>query len=184
VEAARISKGREVMPLLALAAAAAAPDSTSNGPRAAAAAAVLAPGRIQSHQLPPPPIAPGSPSPAAVAAAAGELGPLPDGWEKASTPEGEVYFINHVTRNTSWFDPRIREFHHQFSILAHFGVVFITGLARAIDLSKKVVSRFDFKVDIFTLMENYTRKNELVCVQVIIRFESTVNFLSLCFGIG
>lgn len=38
------------------------------------------------------------------------LGPLPDGWEQAATPEGEVYFINHQTRTTSWFDPRIREF--------------------------------------------------------------------------
>lgn len=37
------------------------------------------------------------------------LGPLPDGWEQAATPEGEIYFINHQTRTTSWFDPRIRE---------------------------------------------------------------------------
>lgn len=36
-----------------------------------------------------------------------ELGPLPDGWEQAQTPEGEIYFINHHTRTTSWFDPRI-----------------------------------------------------------------------------
>ncbi|KAK7582431.1 hypothetical protein V9T40_013876 [Parthenolecanium corni] len=35
------------------------------------------------------------------------LGPLPEGWEQAKTPEGEIYFINHVTRTTSWFDPRI-----------------------------------------------------------------------------
>ncbi|XP_014241727.1 transcriptional coactivator YAP1-A-like isoform X1 [Cimex lectularius] len=35
------------------------------------------------------------------------LGPLPDGWEQASTAEGEVYFINHQTKTTSWFDPRI-----------------------------------------------------------------------------
>ena len=32
---------------------------------------------------------------------------LPQGWEQAVTPEGEVYFINHVTKSTSWFDPRI-----------------------------------------------------------------------------
>lgn len=38
------------------------------------------------------------------------LGPLPDGWEQARTPEGEIYFINHQTRTTSWFDPRIRKF--------------------------------------------------------------------------
>lgn len=36
------------------------------------------------------------------------LGPLPEGWEQSSTPEGEIYFINHHTRTTSWFDPRIR----------------------------------------------------------------------------
>ncbi|XP_051156236.1 transcriptional coactivator YAP1 isoform X1 [Leptopilina boulardi] len=35
------------------------------------------------------------------------LGPLPDGWEQARTNEGEIYFINHQTRTTSWFDPRI-----------------------------------------------------------------------------
>ncbi|GFR10833.1 transcriptional coactivator YAP1 [Trichonephila clavata] len=35
------------------------------------------------------------------------LGPLPDGWEQATTTEGEVYFINHKTRSTSWYDPRI-----------------------------------------------------------------------------
>lgn len=35
------------------------------------------------------------------------LGPLPDGWEQATTPEGEVYFINHKDRTTSWYDPRI-----------------------------------------------------------------------------
>ncbi|KAG8257474.1 DNA-binding transcription factor yap1, partial [Homalodisca vitripennis] len=37
------------------------------------------------------------------------LGPLPEGWEQAATPEGEIYFINHQTRTTSWFDPRIRK---------------------------------------------------------------------------
>ncbi|XP_024885781.1 transcriptional coactivator YAP1-A-like isoform X2 [Temnothorax curvispinosus] len=49
---------------------------------------------------------------AAVAAAvesskSNPLGPLPDGWEQARTAEGEIYFINHQTRTTSWFDPRI-----------------------------------------------------------------------------
>jgi hypothetical protein len=38
------------------------------------------------------------------------LGPLPEGWEQAKTQEGEMYFINHLTRTTSWFDPRIRKF--------------------------------------------------------------------------
>ncbi|CAH1708884.1 transcriptional coactivator YAP1 [Aphis gossypii] len=35
------------------------------------------------------------------------LGPLPDGWEQAVTGDGETYFINHIARTTSWFDPRI-----------------------------------------------------------------------------
>lgn len=37
------------------------------------------------------------------------LGPLPDGWEQAVTGDGETYFINHIARTTSWFDPRIRK---------------------------------------------------------------------------
>jgi len=41
---------------------------------------------------------------------ANSLGPLPEGWEQATTQEGEVYFINHQTRTTSWFDPRIRKY--------------------------------------------------------------------------
>lgn len=36
--------------------------------------------------------------------------PLPEGWEQAVTLEGEVYFINHNERTTSWFDPRLRKF--------------------------------------------------------------------------
>lgn len=43
-------------------------------------------------------------------AASTGLGPLPDGWEQATTAEGEIYFINHQTKTTSWFDPRIREY--------------------------------------------------------------------------
>ena len=35
------------------------------------------------------------------------LGPLPPHWEQSVTPEGEVYFINHATKDTTWFDPRI-----------------------------------------------------------------------------
>lgn len=40
------------------------------------------------------------------------LGPLPEGWEQAVTPEGEMYFIDHHTRKTSWFDPRLRKYCH------------------------------------------------------------------------
>ncbi|XP_022643711.1 transcriptional coactivator YAP1-A-like isoform X2 [Varroa jacobsoni] len=35
------------------------------------------------------------------------LGPLPAGWEQRTTSDGEVYFLNHNNRTTSWFDPRI-----------------------------------------------------------------------------
>ncbi|XP_021501546.1 transcriptional coactivator YAP1 isoform X8 [Meriones unguiculatus] len=34
-------------------------------------------------------------------------GPLPDGWEQAMTQEGEVYYINHKNKTTSWLDPRL-----------------------------------------------------------------------------
>ncbi|XP_063796993.1 membrane-associated guanylate kinase, WW and PDZ domain-containing protein 1 [Pseudophryne corroboree] len=36
----------------------------------------------------------------------GRLGPLPDNWEMAYTENGEVYFIDHNTKTTSWLDPR------------------------------------------------------------------------------
>ncbi|XP_039954939.1 transcriptional coactivator yorkie [Bactrocera tryoni] len=41
---------------------------------------------------------------------ADNLGPLPEGWEQAYTESGDVYFINHVNRTTSWNDPRIPDF--------------------------------------------------------------------------
>uniref|UniRef100_A0A8C1KJQ1 Membrane-associated guanylate kinase, WW and PDZ domain-containing protein 1 n=1 Tax=Cyprinus carpio TaxID=7962 RepID=A0A8C1KJQ1_CYPCA len=34
------------------------------------------------------------------------LGPLPENWEMAYTESGEVYFIDHNTKTTSWIDPR------------------------------------------------------------------------------
>ncbi|OCT83474.1 hypothetical protein XELAEV_18026015mg [Xenopus laevis] len=36
----------------------------------------------------------------------GSLGPLPENWEMAFTENGEVYFIDHNTKTTSWLDPR------------------------------------------------------------------------------
>ncbi|KAM9788745.1 transcriptional coactivator YAP1-like [Neosynchiropus ocellatus] len=36
-----------------------------------------------------------------------ETGPLPEGWEQAATAEGEVYYIDHINKNTSWVDPRL-----------------------------------------------------------------------------
>ncbi|XP_061534944.1 membrane-associated guanylate kinase, WW and PDZ domain-containing protein 1-like isoform X3 [Phycodurus eques] len=37
------------------------------------------------------------------------LGPLPDNWEMAYTENGELYFIDHNTKTTSWLDPRCRD---------------------------------------------------------------------------
>ncbi|XP_023662914.1 transcriptional coactivator YAP1 isoform X1 [Paramormyrops kingsleyae] len=34
-------------------------------------------------------------------------GTLPEGWEQAVTPEGEIYYINHKNKTTSWLDPRL-----------------------------------------------------------------------------
>lgn len=42
---------------------------------------------------------------------ASHIGPLPDGWEQAVTESGDIYFINHIDRTTSWNDPRIRKFY-------------------------------------------------------------------------
>lgn len=35
------------------------------------------------------------------------IGPLPDGWEQAMTQDGEIYYINHKNKTTSWLDPRL-----------------------------------------------------------------------------
>ncbi|XP_063592088.1 transcriptional coactivator YAP1-like isoform X1 [Penaeus indicus] len=49
----------------------------------------------------------GAPPPNVGTLVNGNLGPLPESWEQAVTPEGEVYFINHDDKSTSWFDPRL-----------------------------------------------------------------------------
>nr|XP_021326360.1 membrane-associated guanylate kinase, WW and PDZ domain-containing protein 2 isoform X1 [Danio rerio] len=36
-----------------------------------------------------------------------DMGSLPDNWEMAYTEKGEVYFIDHNTKTTSWLDPRL-----------------------------------------------------------------------------
>jgi len=33
--------------------------------------------------------------------------PLPQGWEQGITPDGDIYFINHHTKTTTWHDPRL-----------------------------------------------------------------------------
>ncbi|XP_021947210.1 transcriptional coactivator YAP1 isoform X2 [Folsomia candida] len=47
------------------------------------------------------------------------VGPLPEGWEQAITPEGEIYFIDHMNRTTSWFDPRIPMHLQRPQVLQH-----------------------------------------------------------------
>ena len=37
----------------------------------------------------------------------GPGGSLPHGWEQGTTPEGEIYYIDHSTHRTQWHDPRI-----------------------------------------------------------------------------
>ncbi|KAM9317821.1 transcriptional coactivator YAP1 isoform 1-T1 [Pholidichthys leucotaenia] len=34
-------------------------------------------------------------------------GSLPEGWEQALTQDGEIYYINHKNKTTSWLDPRV-----------------------------------------------------------------------------
>ena len=46
-------------------------------------------------------------------------GPLPPGWEQGVTTEGDLYYINHIEKTTSWFDPRIREYFY-FSVFCDF----------------------------------------------------------------
>ena len=36
------------------------------------------------------------------------MGPLPPGWEPARTAQGQIYFMNHITKTTQWEDPRIQ----------------------------------------------------------------------------
>jgi len=36
-------------------------------------------------------------------------GPLPEGWEEKTLPNGKIYFIDHHTRRTTWEDPRFSD---------------------------------------------------------------------------
>ena len=93
------------------------------------------------------------------------LGPLPPGWEQASTPEGDIYFINHMERTTSWYDPRIRKYQDflyiQFLLYAHdiyiYNICNIVSFNKYCSLGKKlnllnwtsVLIRFFFYLTIF-----------------------------------
>ena len=41
--------------------------------------------------------------------------PLPEGWQKAFTAEGEPYYVNHKNRTTSWFHPSLPQHNHSHS---------------------------------------------------------------------
>lgn len=38
-----------------------------------------------------------------------ETGPLPEGWEQAATADGEVYYIDHINKTTTWVNPRLAQ---------------------------------------------------------------------------
>ncbi|KAM6907625.1 transcriptional coactivator YAP1-like [Xenentodon cancila] len=38
-----------------------------------------------------------------------DTGPLPEGWEQAVTADGEVYYIDHINKTTTWVDPRLAQ---------------------------------------------------------------------------
>ena len=50
--------------------------------------------------------------------------PFPAGWEQASTPEGEVYYINHMERTTTWFDPRLRKYMLLHRLFLDYDIIF------------------------------------------------------------
>ncbi|KAM6987075.1 transcriptional coactivator YAP1-like [Aplochiton taeniatus] len=50
-----------------------------------------------------------NPAPTTLNNAGPDTGALPEGWEKAATAEGEVYYINHLTKTTSWLDPLLAQ---------------------------------------------------------------------------
>ncbi len=37
------------------------------------------------------------------------LGPLPQGWERGYSENGQVYYINHISKTTQWEDPRVQQ---------------------------------------------------------------------------
>ncbi|GAA5875464.1 hypothetical protein JCM1840_005978 [Sporobolomyces johnsonii] len=40
-----------------------------------------------------------------------QLGPIPSGWERRTTPGGRKYFVDHNTKTTTWDDPRMPSLH-------------------------------------------------------------------------
>lgn len=36
-----------------------------------------------------------------------QLGPMPEGWAMSIDQNGDPYFIDHINKTTTWYDPRI-----------------------------------------------------------------------------
>lgn len=53
-----------------------------------------------------------------------DLGPLPDGWEQGVTPEGEIYYINHYDKTTSWFDPRLSTYYYYMTTIVYQSICY------------------------------------------------------------
>lgn len=73
----------------------------------------------QYHQSPPPPAPPllqQMPQHQQQQQQSLDAMPLPEGWQKAYTPEGEVYYVNHKNRTTSWLHPSMAQHQHSHSI--------------------------------------------------------------------
>ncbi|XP_062397307.1 membrane-associated guanylate kinase, WW and PDZ domain-containing protein 1-like isoform X6 [Sardina pilchardus] len=66
-----------------------------------------APSYALNNAIASPPVTPASPHHAQLPPEEDPLGPLPENWEMAYTENGEVYFIDHNTKTTSWMDPRL-----------------------------------------------------------------------------
>ncbi|XP_031422069.1 membrane-associated guanylate kinase, WW and PDZ domain-containing protein 1-like isoform X5 [Clupea harengus] len=66
-----------------------------------------APSYTLNNAIASPPVTPASPHHAQLPPEEDPLGPLPENWEMAYTENGEVYFIDHNTKTTSWMDPRL-----------------------------------------------------------------------------
>uniref|UniRef100_A0A915EUZ4 WW domain-containing protein n=1 Tax=Ditylenchus dipsaci TaxID=166011 RepID=A0A915EUZ4_9BILA len=55
-------------------------------------------------------------SPASVADDIDRLGPLPDGWAKSYDANGDPYYIDHNSKMTTWYDPRLPKDEQETSI--------------------------------------------------------------------
>ena len=88
------------------------------------------------------------------------LGQLPPGWEKAATPTGQIYFMNHITKTTQWEDPRKVEKKQMkiIFILIIFMIIWcpnlivlIIGLTKTYHILVIVMGIFLMRISVFNL---------------------------------